>query len=245
MVGSIVVNGVIGLIYCIILLFCLGDLDTLLTTPTGFPFMQLFLNVTNSPAAATIFTLIISLIATAANAAGLTSTSRTAWSFARDRALPWSGYFAHISPTLQVPVRMCLLLTVLQALLGLIYVGNTTAFNAILSMAILGMYASYVLPVAYMVLFGRSTSSAQRIQSFGPFRLGRWGATINCVAIVWCLIAMLFSMFPNYQPVNAQNMNYSSVVLGGWIVGGALYYFLHQRNVYEGPLIMGTDETSD
>ena len=86
MVGSVVINGLMGLVYAIVLLFGLGDLHTLLASKIGFPFMQLFLNVTRSPAGASILSVIVSLIAMAANAAGTTSTSRTAWAFARD---PW------------------------------------------------------------------------------------------------------------------------------------------------------------
>jgi len=120
MMGSITINGVTGFIYCIVLLFSLGDLTVLLASPTGFPFIQLFYNVSNSYAAASILTIIVSLIATAANAAGLTSTSRTAWAFARDGAFPFSKFFAHIGHDHQVPVRMCVLLSVLQMLLGLV-----------------------------------------------------------------------------------------------------------------------------
>lgn len=234
MVGSVAVNGLLGLVYCIVLLFCLGDLDDLLASSTGFPFMQLFLNSTKSRAGATVLSLMVSLIAVAGAFAGLISTSRTAWAFARDGGMPFSKYFAHIDIKRQVPARMCVLLTALQALLGLIYVGNTTAFNAILSMAVLGMYASYLLPIAYMMIYGRTPTSHRTVR-FGPFSLGRWGIVVNAIAILWGTLAMLFSMFPSYQPVTPENMNYSSVVMGGWVVVGAAYYFGYQRKSYQGP----------
>ena len=234
MVGSIVANGIIGFIYCLVLLFSLGDLTTLLQTPTGFPFMQLFLNVTKSSAAATIMTLIICLIATAANAAGLTSTSRTFWAFARDDAAPFSKFFSHVDPKLEVPIRMVVLVAILQALLGFIYLGNTTAFNAILSMAIIGMYLSYILPIAYMLFCGRKNLAPSQ---YGPFRLGKIGGVVaNVIACLWLIFAMIFSTFPNFQPVTAENMNYSTVVLAGWVVAGACFYFLYGRKVYNGPV---------
>ena len=234
MVGSVIVNGIIGFGYCLMLLFSLGDLDSLLTSATGFPFMQLFLNVTKSPTGATIMTLIISLIATATNSAGLTSTSRTAWSFARDSALPFSSYFTHIDERINVPKRMVVLVTILQMLLGFIYLGSSTAFNAVLSMAILGVYASYLLPIVYMLLYGRRPGE----HVFGPFRLGKLGGKIiNVVAMVWLIFAMVFSMFPSYQPVTPANMNYSVVVLGGWIFFGAMYFFFFGRKTYSGPLL--------
>jgi len=235
MVGSVLVNGIIGVAYCLMLLFSLGDLTSLLASPTGFPFMQLYLNVTESSAGATVLSLIICLIATAANAAGLTSTSRTFWAFARDDAAPFSKYFAHVHTGLKVPVRMIVLVSVLQALLGFIYLGNTTAFNAILSMAIIGMYLSYLLPIIYMVLYGRSKLTKAE---YGPFRLGMMGGVLaNLFAIVWLIFAMIFSTFPNFQPVTAQNMNYSIVVLAGWVGGGGLYYFVRARRIYTGPVV--------
>ncbi|KAK4940496.1 hypothetical protein LTR10_019370 [Elasticomyces elasticus] len=235
MVGSVVANGVIGLIYCIVLLFSLGDLDNLLESPTGFPFMQLFANVTKSNAGATVMVLIISLIAVAANAAGLTSTSRTFWAFARDDAMPFSTYFAHVHPGLKVPVRMIVLVSVLQGLLGFIYLGNTTAFNAILSMAIIGMYFSYILPIIYMLVYGRNKLARS---DYGPFRLGKVAGTfVNIAAILWLVLAIVFSTFPNFEPVTSQNMNYSTVVLAGWVVFGVAYYFLFGRRVYTGPVV--------
>lgn len=235
MVGSVVANGIIGFVYCLVLLFSLGDLTTLLESPIGFPFMQLFLDATNSAAGATILTLIICLIATTANAAGLTSTSRTFWAFARDDAAPFSKYFSHVHPKLEVPVRMVVLVAVLQGLLGFIYLGNTTAFNAILSMAIIGMYLSYLLPIFYMVLFGRPRLSPAE---YGPFKMGKTlGTVVNIIAIVWLIFAMVFSTFPSFQPVTPQNMNYSTVVLAGWVAGGAVYYFLVARKVYHGPVV--------
>ena len=63
MVGSVTVNGVLGLAYCIVLLFSTGPLDELLATPTGYPFMQVFYNATQSTAGATILSLVIIIIA--------------------------------------------------------------------------------------------------------------------------------------------------------------------------------------
>ncbi|KAF2173619.1 hypothetical protein M409DRAFT_15897 [Zasmidium cellare ATCC 36951] len=235
MLGSILINGLMGFIFCIVFLYCLGDLDVLLQTATGFPFVQLYYNVTQNQVAATIMTLFHALTALAANSAGLTSTSRTAWAFARDRAFPFSGYYSHLGHKSQIPVRMCVLLTVLQFLLGLIYIGNTTAFNAILSMSILGMYASYVLPIGFMLWYGRRSGAGP---AKGWFSLGRWGSTINTIALLWGALAMLFSMFPSYKPVTPENMNYSSLVLGGWVIGGSVYYVFCQRRVFEGPVML-------
>lgn len=75
MVGSVVINDLMGFVWCIVLLFCLGDPEIVLSPPTGFPSMQIFYNTTQSATGASIMALIIISIAVAANAVGLTSTS--------------------------------------------------------------------------------------------------------------------------------------------------------------------------
>ncbi|KAM3075567.1 hypothetical protein ACMFMG_007706 [Clarireedia jacksonii] len=233
MVCSVVINGLMGLGYCIILLYSLGNLDDLLASRTGFPYMQLCLNVTGNAAGATILILIVCLIAVAANAAGCTSTSRTYWAFARDSGTPYSRYFAHVHPTLQVPVRAIVALTVVEMLLGLIYLGNGTAFNAILSMSVLGMYASYLLPIIYMMLYDRKSLRKDRYSSFQlGDRLGWW---VNVMAVAWLVLAIVFCTFPSIKPVTAQNMNYSAVVMGGWLLFGAVFFFCFGRKEYNGP----------
>ncbi|KFY54687.1 hypothetical protein V496_07200 [Pseudogymnoascus sp. VKM F-4515 (FW-2607)] len=241
MVGSVIVNGIIGLGYCVILLFSIGDLDQLLLSPTGFPFMQLFLNVTKSKAGASILSLTVTFIAIAANAAGLTSTSRTAWAFARDDAIPFSGYLAHVDKRYVVPTRMIVCISVIQMLLGFLYLGSSTAFNAVLSMAILGMYASYILPIIYMTLYGRKLGSHRP----GPFTLGKIGGMVaNVIAIAWLAFAMVFSVFPNSQTVTSVDMNYCVVVMGGWLFLGGLYYFWSGRKQYNGPAIVVLEKVS-
>lgn len=234
MVGSVVANGILGFIYCLVLLFGLGDLSSLLETTTGFPFMQLFLNVTNSRAGAIVMSLVPTTIAVLATAAGLASCSRTFWAFARDDAVPAPKFWSHVDKRLKIPVRMILLVFILQVLLGLLYLGSTTAFNAVLSMAVIGMYLSYALPIMYMLFCGRGTN---RVEA-APFRMSHGvGVATNIVALVWLLVAMFFSKWPNFYPVTPETMNYSIVVLVGWIVVGGSYYVGWGKKMYNGPVV--------
>lgn len=217
------------------LLFSTGPLDVLLQTPTGFPFMQIFLDATKSPAGATVMSAILNVIAIAATVAGITSTSRTLWAFARDKATPFDRYFSYVNHKSQIPVRAVVLVTILQMLLGFIYLGNTTAFNAILSMAVLGLYASYLIPIIYFMVYGRPNFTAR---DFGVFKLPKsLGLALNLLSCAWLVLAMVFSTFPTFMPVTPQNMNYSTVVMVGWVVLGAVYYAISGRKKFEVPVI--------
>ncbi|KAF2025493.1 amino acid transporter [Setomelanomma holmii] len=222
MIGSVTVNGVLGIGYCIILLFCTGPLETLLATPTGFPFIRIFFDATQSRVGTTLLSLTITLIAIAATSAGITSTSRTFWAFARDKATPFDRYFSHVNHTSQV-------------LLGFIYLGNTTAFNAILSTAVLGLYASYLVPIIYFMVYGRPNFVTHE---YGVFKMPKsLSLGLNILACAWLVLAMVFSTFPTYMPGTPQNMNYSSVVMVGWVVLGGAYYFTFGRKKYEVPVV--------
>ena len=50
MMWAVGINGLLGWIMLITFCFTLGSIDNILTTPTTYPFMQDFYNVTNSNA---------------------------------------------------------------------------------------------------------------------------------------------------------------------------------------------------
>ena len=237
MVGSVTINGLMGFAYCIVLLYSAGSLDSLLQTPTGFPFMQIFLDATKSRAGATVMSLMPVLIATVATIAGTTSTSRTLWAFARDKATPFDASLSSVNKRSQVPVKAVVVVLVLQVALGLIYLGNSTAFNAILSMAIIGLYISYGLPIVYMLIYGHPKFKRR---DYGSFRLPRgMNVVVNVISLVWIVVSIIFSTFPTTVPVTAQNMNYSTVVLAGWIVLGMVYYIYRGRYKFKVPILDG------
>ncbi|KAJ4244554.1 hypothetical protein NW762_014409 [Fusarium torreyae] len=61
MLLAIVVGGVTGLVFIVVILFCLTDPVSVLSTSTGMPIVELFLQSTKSRAAATILALMLSI----------------------------------------------------------------------------------------------------------------------------------------------------------------------------------------
>jgi amino acid transporter len=86
---SILLNGTTGFAMMIAVLFCLGNLENALTTKTGFPFLEIFLQATNSVAGSAAMAAIVTSLAVCATVGLLASTSRMFWSFARDHGLPF------------------------------------------------------------------------------------------------------------------------------------------------------------
>lgn len=102
---SAVVNGSLGFIMTITYCFTLGSVFAALTTETGYPFIQVFYNVTKSNAGASVLTALIIINITSACISTVATVSRQTWSFARDNGLPFSGFFGHVKPGWNIPLN--------------------------------------------------------------------------------------------------------------------------------------------
>jgi amino acid transporter len=90
-------NGLMGLITVITLCFTLGNVHSILNTPTGYPFIQVFFNSTQSYAATNVMTAIVIIVFISAVISEIATSSRQLWSFARDGGLPFSGFVSKVS----------------------------------------------------------------------------------------------------------------------------------------------------
>jgi Amino acid permease len=98
---TIVINGVMAFGFLLVILFCIGDVEKALNTPTGFPIIEIFYQATGSKTAATLMETCIIIIAFAASFGNMASVSRLTWAFARDGGLFFSDFFSFVSPSLQ------------------------------------------------------------------------------------------------------------------------------------------------
>ncbi|ETI27490.1 hypothetical protein G647_09681 [Cladophialophora carrionii CBS 160.54] len=150
-IASMCINGLVGFVMMLTVLFCLGDVDSVLETATGYPFIQIFYNSVNSISGATVMVAVVLILTWACATGIITTASRMTWSFARDKGTPFSSTIAYVSRVRRVPVVGVAVVTTLAALLTLIYIGSTTAFNDVISLTITGFYCSYFLPAAFLL----------------------------------------------------------------------------------------------
>lgn len=150
-IGAMCINGVVGFIMIVTTLYCIGDLDTVLNTATGFPFIQIFYDSVRNVAGATVMLAVVIALTWGCATGIMTTASRMTWSFARDRGLPFSKYLGKVNPRTKIPVIAVLACTGIAALLTLIYVGSATAFNDVVSLTITGFYGSYLFPAALLL----------------------------------------------------------------------------------------------
>lgn len=99
MMLTVLINGILAFGFLIALLFSVGDIEAALSSPTGYPIIQIFYQATGSVKGATLMMSAIIVIAFCSAFGILASVSRLTWAFARDQGLPFSNFFAHVSST--------------------------------------------------------------------------------------------------------------------------------------------------
>lgn len=171
--------------YLIVTLLFVGDIPTLASSATGFPFLQIMFDCVQNEAGAIFLSFATTGMAMLAIPSLIASTSRTIWAFSRDGGLPFSKVFAKVNTRLDVPVNAVLLTTVLMAIPGIIYLGNATAFNAFLSVTVIALNLSYSVPIGLMLFGGRRRTRELGLQ--GRWSLGKWGPICNVIGGAYCI----------------------------------------------------------
>jgi amino acid permease (GABA permease) len=233
-VMSIFVSLVAGWVLLIGITFAIQDYDRALTTPTGVPPAQIFLDAVG-PTGGKILLLIAIGAQLFCGMSSVTANSRMIYAFSRDDALPAAAFWHRINPRTRTPTNAVWLAAGGAFVLGLPYLWNATAYAAVTSIAVIGLYIAYVLPTYLRLKRGDAFAR-------GPWHLGPWSVTIGRIAVAWvCFISVLF-MLPTAYPVTWTNFNYTPVAVlvvlgfaGGWWLVSARHWFV-------GPKVQGTPE---
>ncbi|KAL5226369.1 hypothetical protein ABZP36_014634 [Zizania latifolia] len=162
--------------------------------------------------------------------ASVTSNSRTAYAFSRDRAMPLSRVWCRVNKH-EVPINVVWLGVAVAFVMALTSLGSQVAFQAMISIATLGMYISYALPVFFRVTTGR--------RSFvpGPFHLGKYGVVVGWAGVVWVTtVTVLFSLPVAYPVDNKETFNYTPVAVGGVLLFSVGAWVLHARFWFQGAI---------
>ncbi|KKY39851.1 putative amino acid transporter [Diaporthe ampelina] len=215
------------------LIFCLGNVESLLNTRTGQPSIQLFYNATQSYAGSSVMAAILVILVECCVINEVATSSRQLWSFARDRGLPGSTWLSYVAPGWDIPLRAICLTVLITALLSLINLGSTVALNATNSLGGVAFLFSYAITL--VCLIWRRTRGAP----LPPRRwsLGRYGLAINIMALAFLIPILFFYCWPLAQPVTATNLNWSSVALCCVLLAALIYYVIKARHEYVGPVM--------
>ncbi len=150
----------------------------------------------------------------------VTSASRAIYSLARDRGTPFAAIMQKVSTRHGTPVA-AIWATVIAGLAAMAWTG---AVPIVTSLSTVALYLAYIIPVALGL---RSRLRGSDWPTLAQWTLGRWGAALNGIALVYTLFICFVLMLPPNQ--------LAAKTLAGVLAALTLVYVLEVRRKYAIP----------
>ncbi|KAF2154174.1 amino acid transporter, partial [Myriangium duriaei CBS 260.36] len=214
-----------GFFLILCLLFSIQDFDRTVNSTYAQPVLQILIDIFGEDGAVVLFTLVI-LCVWHCGLFSLTSNSRMMFAFSRDRGIP--GFFHHVDDRFHSPIRTVWLAAFLAFCLALPSLGSSVAFSAATSIATIGLYISYGIPILVGLLWPAHFKK-------GPFNLGIASRPIAFVACCWIAFITIVFCLPELNPVTSQSLNYTPVAVG-IVAVGAFGSWIWARTWFTGPI---------
>ena len=203
-----------------------------LQSVTGVPPAQIWIDAVGQTGGLLILLLVIGA-QFYCGMSSVTANSRMIYAFARDGAIPGSRFWHRINKRTRTPTNSIWFAAVGAFILGVPYLWNATAYAAVTSIAVIGLYVAYIAPVFLRL---RAGSKFQE----GPWTLGRWSKPIGIIGTIWVIVICILFLLPQVQPVTAATFNYTPLVFIVVLGGAAIWYFVSAKNWFHGPRVQGT-----
>ncbi|KNA09039.1 hypothetical protein SOVF_157070 [Spinacia oleracea] len=235
-ISAIVISIIVGWGYIVGITFAVTDIPYLLSSENdagGYAIAQVFYLAFKTRYGTGIGGILcLCIVAVAVFFCGMssmTSNSRMAYAFSRDGAMPMSSVWQKVNKQ-EIPINAVWMSAFISFCMALTSLGSLVAFEAMVSIATIGLYISYALPIFFRVTIARKSFVP------GPFNLGRYGVVIGWIAVTWVItISILFSL-PVAYPINTETLNYTPVAVGGLLILTVSYWVFSAKSWFKGPL---------
>ncbi|EIW52633.1 amino acid transporter [Trametes versicolor FP-101664 SS1] len=232
-------SAVLGWFLILGLLFSIQDLEGTIGSATGQPVAQIFLDTVGEKGAIVLMVIVIGAMFFCGTFS-LTSNSRMMYAFARDGGIPGHKFFHKVSKDSQSPIRTVWLACTLSFILALPSLGSSVAFSAVTSIATIGLYISYAIPIGLRVVYRKRFVR-------GPFHLGAFSYPVAIISCLWIAFISIAFILPQANPVDSQTLNYTIVAVGIVLAYCMGFWALSARKWFTGPIkqIQEADGTVD
>jgi amino acid transporter len=184
---SVAVSGVAGWLLIVAVTIAIPDLDAAARAEN--PFLGTLRVALGAPLGAALSWLVAGAM-WFCGLSSITSNSRMLFAFARDGGLPASRHLARVSPRFRSP-HVAVWTSAAAAFAVALW---AEAYEAMVALSTIALYASYGVPIA----LGLRARRSGRWRARGPWHLGRASTAVNGAALVWILgVSILFVLPPH------------------------------------------------
>jgi len=236
---SVFYSALIGWFVLLAITFAIQKSQLNTITKASYPALAIFETALSSAAAKAVI-LISTVGQLFCGMACVTSGSRMTFAFSRDGAVPghqlWRTLGKNKTPTWAVLFVCVFALIITLPALAPTATGVPVAFLAVTSIATIGLYIAYTIPV---FLRWRRGDDFQP----GPWTLGKKYRWNNLIASVWvaiCVVIFCLPFSPAGVPGNTafswSAVNYAPLVTIGVMLAVTIWYFGWARKTFTGPI---------
>ena len=222
-VMAVVVSSVVGYLLLIALTLAIRDIPSVLNARDAsgheVPAVIAILTTAFGERAGGLVTALAAMAMWFCGLSAITWTSRVIYAFARDEGMPASAIWKRVSATHLTPAPAIWLSA---AVAFLATIGSGT-YAVVTSISVIGLYVSYIVPV---FLAWRARGSAAAVPR-GPWHLGRFGAPINLIAMLWVVFITVILAIPDDMRAG-KTIVALTIVLSVW-------YLIRERRRFKGP----------
>jgi choline transport protein len=223
--------------YLVAIFYSINDLDSVFSAPYTIPLTEVYRQATSSRGGALGLLLVLFFPILCTNIGAYITAGRMLWTLGRDEATPFSKFIGRVSPTWKNPFNATLVCGGISTILGCIYVGSLTAFNAFVGSFVILSTLSYLAAILPNILSGRKYVAP------GPFWMPSSVALIIYgISSIYIIVFVVIFCFPFSMPVTAPTMNYASLITGGLTIFVALWWFWKSKHGYTGPSVLLEEE---
>jgi amino acid transporter len=169
----------------------------------------------------------------------VTSMSRMTYAFSRDRAIPGSSIWSRVDRN-GTPVNAIIGATIAGLVLTLpaLYEspdGIPVAFYAVVSVAVIGLYLAFLIPIALRLRMGDRFVP-------GPWTLGSKYKVLGWIAVIEIAVICLYFVMPivpagvpGNDDFSWSSVNYAPIAVGGVLILVAIWWYASARKWFTGP----------
>ncbi|KAH9021102.1 amino acid/polyamine transporter I [Lactarius deliciosus] len=219
-IWSIGIGGVLGWAVNVTLAFCMGqDLEGIMGSSFGQPMAQIFFNSFGQKGTLAMWSFII-IAQYMMGSSIMLAASRQSFAFARDGALPFSSWLYRMNSYTKTPVNSVWFSAAGAIALGALVFAGTQAINAVFAISVTALYVAYSIPISARWIWRKENGWTP-----GAFSLGAWSGLCAFISVTWMMSMSIVFFFPTTEHTNAQEMNYTVVVLGGVLTLSLIWFY--------------------
>lgn len=231
MLLSAIMSAISGFPMILVYMFSITNPEKLLTPVGGQPIAQLLYDSLDSLPLTVISLVVFILAFVTASITMLTTWSRVWWTLAREGGAPFAEFLGRTKGESKLPVNAIMFAFVACMLIGLLELGSATALNAVLSGAVLCIFASYAVPIFFLLLSKRRDFVPKHLFDLGSLM----GTVMNVMSLSWICFVFVWLCFPLYVPVTLSTMNWAVVVFFGVLALSGINWVAFSRRNFQAP----------